>query len=342
MGGNAFSNCRGMTALTIGNGITELGKYYFYGCSSLKSVNIPNSVTSIGYNAFYNCSSLTEVTIPNSVTEIGLSAFGGCSSLRSVTIPNSVTSIGWGAFFGCSSMESVTIPNSVTEIGDAAFRGCSSLTSVTIPNSVTSIGERAFYGIDSLTVVSLIEEPFSITGRASDFMTFSLNTFKNMTLYVPEGTIEMYRATEGWKDFLLIENGTGGGGTAPGTQKCQKPTISYENGKLTFGCATKGVDFQYSITDTDIKEGSGSKVQLTTTYIVNVYATKPGYRDSDVATKEIHFGGVIDENDNGNSAVSSRGIETGAIVGKKGDVNDDGIVNGTDLQEIINVIINEE
>ena len=74
----------------------------FSNCSGLTSVTIPNSVTSIKGSTFEDCSSLTSVTIPNSVTSIRSLAFLGCSSLTSVTIPNSVTSIESGAFSGCN------------------------------------------------------------------------------------------------------------------------------------------------------------------------------------------------------------------------------------------------
>ena len=113
--------------------------------------------------------------------------------------------------------------------------------------------------------------------------TFTQNTFNNATLYVPKGTIEKYKATDGWKGFSFIEEGTGGGDT-PETQKCEKPTISYENGKLTFSSATDGAVCQYSITDTDIKAGSGNDVQLGVTYTISVYAAKAGYDNSETAT----------------------------------------------------------
>ena len=176
-------------------------------------MNRTRKVTSIGEFAFYECSGLTSVTIPNSVTSIGDGAFYRCSALTSVTIPNSVTSIGDGAFSGCSGLTSVTIPNSVKSIGEDAFYGCKSLTSVTIGNSVTSIGKMAFGGADIPTIVSLIENPFKIEGKKSDFRTFSKSTFLNATLYVPKGTIGKYKATEGWKDFVFIKEGTGGGDT---------------------------------------------------------------------------------------------------------------------------------
>ena len=208
IGGSAFANCYGLTTVTIPNSVTSIGNNAFANCSGLTSVTIPNSVTSIGSSAFSSCSGLTSVTIPNSVTSIGDGAFYGCSSLTSVTIPNSVTSIGNEAFWGCSSLTSVTIPNSVTSIGYGAFCGCSGLTSVTIPNSVTSIGDNAFEGADIPTVISLIENPFEITGKTSDYRTFTQNTFNNATLYVPVGTIDKYKATNGWKDFAYIVEGT--------------------------------------------------------------------------------------------------------------------------------------
>ena len=217
------------------------------------------------------------------MTSIGGSAFEGCSGLTSITIGNSVTSIGADAFNGCKGLTSITIPNSVTSIGAEAFYECSGLTSVTIGNSVTSIGGSAFDGVDIPTVISLIENPSTITGKTSSTRTFTQNTFNNATLYVPKGTIDKYKSTEGWKDFLFIEEGTGGGDT-PTTQKCEKPTISYENGKLTFTSETEGAVCQYSITDTDIKAGSENEVQLGVTYNISVYAAKAGYENSETAT----------------------------------------------------------
>ena len=188
--------------------VTSIGEMAFYYCTGLTSVTIPNSVTSIGKYAFDSCTGLTTVIIPNSVTSIEKFAFMDCSSLTSVTIGNGVTSIGGCAFSDCSSLTSVTIPNSVTSIGDLAFSGCSGLTSVTIPNSVTSIGRCAFYGWKITVVISLIENPYAICGKADEYdRTFNLNTFDDAILYVPAGTIDKYKTTEGWKDFAHIEEG---------------------------------------------------------------------------------------------------------------------------------------
>ena len=75
---------------------------------------------------------------------------------------------------------------------------------------MTSIGEKAFDEINISTIVSLIENPFEIygsTGATPYLSIFTVETFNNATLYVPEGSIDKYKTTEGWKDFVHIVEG---------------------------------------------------------------------------------------------------------------------------------------
>lgn len=329
----AFYGCGYLTSVTIPNSVTSIGEVAFYSCIGMTSITIGNSVAKIENDAFYNCGNLTSVhisdlnawckivfishpsaqhlilngkeikdlIIPNSVTSIGNRAFQGFSGLTSVTIPNNVTSIGEQAFRGCSGLTSVTIPNGVTNIGVSAFQGCSSLTSITIPNSVTSIGKTAFSDCNFLVVTSMIENPLAITTN-----TFSDNTFYNATLYVPSGTFDKYKATEGWTKFLFIEE-------EEGRKKCEKPTISFKDGKLTFSCATEGVTYQYNVS-TSIKSGEGNNIDFTPKYIITAYATKEGYDNSETATLEISIG----------------------------DANCDGNINAADITTIVNIIMQQK
>ena len=163
--GGSFSNCKGLTSITIPDNVTSIGSYAFESCSQLTSITIPDSVTNIGSWAFSDCRGLTSITISDSVTSIGECAFQNCSGLTSITISNSITSIGDWAFNGCWGLTSITIPDSVTSIGECAFQDCSRLTSITIPDSVTSIGDVAFSGCKGLTSITI---PNSVTSIGKD------------------------------------------------------------------------------------------------------------------------------------------------------------------------------
>ena len=257
--------------------VTSIGNNAFQSCSGLTSVTIPNSVTSIGAYAFKECSGLTSVTIPNSVTSIGNHVFYGCSDLTSVTIPNSVTSIGGWAFQYCSGLTSVTIPNSVTSIGPCTFYGCSGLTSVTIGSSVSGIGQQAFAECSKLEEVYCLAEnvPWANTDA------FEKSYPEYMTLYVPTGSMNAYKTTEPWSNFGTIKAISG---TGDEPQKCATPTISYGGKELTFLCETEDVEYVYEIRDSYVKKGYDSRISLSATYEIRVYATKSGYENSDIAT----------------------------------------------------------
>lgn len=223
---NIFSECTGLTSITIPDGVTSIGNRIFYGCISLISIIIPNSVTSIGYGAFHDCQALASITIPNGVKTIGSSTFQNCKKITSITIPNSVTYIGEYAFEGCSSLTSVhifdikawckiifynnplsyahhlylgediirdlVIPDGILTLTSYIFDGCSSLKSVTMPNGVKTIKESAFRGCTNLTSVTI---PNSVTNIGES--AFS-NCGKLETLKLPDELKIIKKATFKW------------------------------------------------------------------------------------------------------------------------------------------------
>lgn len=197
-----YSDCKGLTSITIPNSIISIGRDAFRGCRGLTSVTIPSSVTSIGSGAFSGCLGLTSITIPNSVTIIESYVFDCCSSLNFLKLSDSATVIRYAAFRGCHGLTSVVIPNSVTTIGGHAFAFSRGLKSVTIPNSVIIIDNTAFSDCDNLDeiIIHATEPP-----KIKPFDVFSNVDKIKCTLYVPTEAIPVYRVANGWKNFENIK-----------------------------------------------------------------------------------------------------------------------------------------
>lgn len=127
---NAFRNCKKVTGITVGNGVSNIGEAAFRGCSGLLSVIVGDGVLTIGESAFKDCAALTELTLGSHVASIGWATFDGCSKLASIVIPDSVTSIDADAFNNCVKLASVSVGSGVTSISGSAFSGCSNIESV--------------------------------------------------------------------------------------------------------------------------------------------------------------------------------------------------------------------
>ena len=204
-------------SFTFGKNVEYIPTYLCAGMDKLTAMTIPNSVTSIGRRAFYNCSSLTSITIPNSVTSIGEDAFYGC---------NNITSVTWNAKncntynFG-SQVTSFEFGNEVEVVPSSLCKGMEKLTSVTIPNSVKTIGTSAFEGCARLGKISLgtgLEDiaanAFAGCTRLYDIYTYATyppfaeeSSFANYNayLYIPCDSKRDYTLDPVWGKFKFIE-----------------------------------------------------------------------------------------------------------------------------------------
>jgi surface protein len=103
----------------------------------------------------------------------------------------------------------VTIPAeangySVVAIPAYAFNG-TKISGVTLPAGIVDYQDNAFAGCASLdTITSLRQSPVAIPDS-----TFSMAHYEHAVLFVPEGSIDAYKATDGWKNFgNIYEIGT--------------------------------------------------------------------------------------------------------------------------------------
>jgi len=120
------------------------------------------------------------------VTEIKNEAFFYCD-VPSVVIPNSVERIGYGAFLE-STLASIDIPSSVTSI-DASFQTCFNLSRVTC---------------HATTPPSVRGDDFMC--NAYDWYNFDSDSciYSTAKLFVPNESLEAYRAHEEWGRFSNI------------------------------------------------------------------------------------------------------------------------------------------
>ena len=205
-----------------------------------ESVTIQEGITLIATHAFRDCKALKSVTLPQSLQELGMYAFGICTNLTTINFPNNIRSVGFNAFCesGISTplyneyiyaymppslmVASVSIPEGIQVIAGGAFSECTELQNADIPNSVTHINQYAFYnsGLKRVSIgknvkwfesytfsnCSRLEEiyNFAVTPQnitASDFGGTNAVDKTKCKLYVPEASVEAYKAANVWKDF---------------------------------------------------------------------------------------------------------------------------------------------
>lgn len=199
IGAAVFFGCRDLITVTLGDGITSIGREAFKNCSGLTVVVIPESVEVIETGAFSGCSNLTTINIPSKIKTIQWYVFGNCTKLTSIIIPDGVTFISRWAFNN-SGLTSIIIPNNVEEIELEAFINCNSLKTVSIGSGIKEIGSKVFSNCYELTDVYCYAN--SVPNTASD--AFENSYIEHTTLYVPEGSIDDYKASKPWNGFGTI------------------------------------------------------------------------------------------------------------------------------------------
>ena len=240
LGASCFEGCTALTQAILGDSITEILGSCFRDCSALPEITIPAAVKRIGNNVFEGCTSLANVTIADrdSVLTLGYNKayyswedgepmFADCplnavyiggnisystdasdgyspfyrnTSLESVTITDKETEISENEFYGCTNLKNVTLGDGIETIGSYAFSGCAALEDFTFGSSLDSIGEEAFSDCTAMTrLVSRTAEPPRCGPQALD----DINKW-TCKLYVPDASIDAYKAADQWKEFFFI------------------------------------------------------------------------------------------------------------------------------------------
>ena len=173
IGSSAFYFCPDLTSVTIPDGVTSFGDWFFPGCNKLTSIIVD------GANPIF--SSLDGVLFNKEGTVLKAYPPGRQGAY---VIPDGVTSVEGKAFYGCSGLTSVCISEEVASIEDGAFAGCSNLTSVEwnamwfenfTSDNTPFYGEALFYDSDGFVSIAV----FDLRDQITSF------TFGDNVMYIP-------------------------------------------------------------------------------------------------------------------------------------------------------------
>ena len=157
---------------------TELGTAALAGNYTVKSFKF-GDVTVIPQYAFY-VSALLKVEIPYNIVAIGQHAFENCKQMTEFVIANNgLNTIDQYVLAGCSSLRRVELGNLVATIYSNSFNGCNRIKTLRVNNAYP---------------------PNATSGVFNELDKWSC------TLYVPKGTVDIYKNANEWKTFFFISD----------------------------------------------------------------------------------------------------------------------------------------
>lgn len=234
----AFKDCAGLTSVTLPK-LSAIEDSAFAGCTGLTMVNIVAAQSSLPK---LSATAFDQTTYDNATLLVDADALAdvkeadGWKNFKHI-IPNKFTegvlsyefnsdmtlAVGYAMDdnWNVLTKGAVVIPETVsyggndytvTTIGDGAFAwSCYDMTSISIPATVTSIADQAFANASALdTVYVNWQTPLAVTGEPfygvgkEDRTTWTYD-LSAVTLVVPDGTADAYKAVEPWKNFNVVE-----------------------------------------------------------------------------------------------------------------------------------------
>jgi len=169
----AFMGCTILGNVTLSNSLTAIGYATFSNCFGMTSVTIPSSVVNIGNFAFYSGINIANITFTptSNCKSIGKGAFENLK-LASIIIPISVVNIGDYAYYGNTNVTSIIFytTSQCKTIGNYAFGNIPSITNtyfiptMGIKTGINIIGNGS--GIGSGGQINVIAPSLSVNGSS--------------------------------------------------------------------------------------------------------------------------------------------------------------------------------
>jgi hypothetical protein len=240
IGSSAFMNCSNLGSIDFPDGIEYIDANSFKNCTKISKIKLPYSLITIGDCAFEGLNLIQKLVLPESLEHIGTYAFSNCSELMEIDIVSSTKPLYFnivrlgetcGTFFGCPKLTNLTLGREV-QLYDTYFNSSrylrtkwifdGNITTLTIQNNVNFwevFSEKNFS--ESLENLTFGTYNFANQIRLYDYSKlkviaittsippkcpwFSDKQRMDIILKVPNGSLDAYKTTDGWKNFWNIE-----------------------------------------------------------------------------------------------------------------------------------------
>lgn len=222
----SFFGCTGLRTVVLPDNFQTVGKSAFELCR-IRSINFPEGLKQIDSRAFRGASMLN-LSLPDNV-ELGEYVFADATMI-SAKLPAKMQHLPYATFLRCEKLTSITwpenlrtiamssvnqvgltelrIPNTVDTIYHWACANNESMKKVIIGSGVKAIGKCAFFLMNATPLDSVLcwaTTPPALTESEYGSGTFFASTvYNNTPLYVPEKSIDAYRAAPEWSKFTTI------------------------------------------------------------------------------------------------------------------------------------------
>ena len=337
IGPRAFENVTKPTMLLLPNSLSTISPYAFAKCSSLSLISFGNGSVSVGANAFENCSSLKFLIIGNGMKSIGSMAFKDCANIREIYIDATIPPVcEIGAF------EEEVKKNAMLYVPLGTFADYWSSPEWEDFNIV----ERKFEPIDSIQTAesfiiikdTRVRLPFIIHPTSASIPNLIFSSSNSSVAHV---------ASDGFVEGLKAGTSIVTISTLDGTNITKQIEVIVKEPEIT----------DFNITPKSIVLAINQQASLN----INV---KPDNTDKSVAWSSCNNEiAVVKEKDGGEVIVLARAIgETDVIATSLiypevtdschitvvdedifvGDINEDGYVNKTDLDVLIDILLNRK
>lgn len=212
------ASTQGLTCeLQIPKSVKKIGRYAFTNNDLSGKLVIPDNVVEIGEGAFMGVSNISELYIGKGVKSLPQSCFNGFGNwygtFTKLHLGENIEVIGSNSLSSCRYTGTLVIPDKVSLVEYCAFIH-SEFEIIVFGKNITSIGEGSLNNLGNLKSIYCKSE-------IPPYFPETVESTRLRRLYVPIGCKSTYERTEGWKDFLVIEEFDYDNCVIPGTEQYQ-------------------------------------------------------------------------------------------------------------------------